>query len=60
VIVVNSITDGAIPAPDQQYTSVQRLHELQRQDHPRHPVDELLSNATGWPPAWPASSIRRR
>ena len=56
-IVVNSVTahtdDGAPPA-DQSYLAVQRLHELQRQDHARDPDDELLvgrgrASAPGWP-----------
>ena len=43
MILVNSVTRPArVPAPDQSYLVVQRLHELQRQDHPGDPLDELL------------------
>ena len=41
---------------DQSYLAVQRLHELQRQDHPRDPLDELLlGRGRARLPGWPGS-----
>ena len=42
VILVNSVTPGAGAAPRSVLPVVQRLHELQCQDHPGDPLDELL------------------
>ncbi len=43
VIVTNSVTNNdPVPAPHAELSRLQRLHQLQRQDHDRDSVDQLL------------------